>query len=398
MKRKVDRQNDTDENDEKKSRYTTSDALIQLGVSKKSSSSLLESPNMLLLGHLSSVTSLSFDQSGDLLASGSRDNGIFLWNIKNGCSNDFLLKGHVNAITDVNWLSNGNDTQSTKIISSSADKTLSVWDAETGLRIQLLKNASSKVINAISPIKNRINEFASVGDDGLLKIWDIRSKRVSLSLEVTHPSFPLLSVSSALNSFDLFVAGTEGIIRSIDMRKQSLTEGVLSLSVASSVVPEIRTRTTMTKNNNESMSPLLFQKLSTITSVSVSSDSTKLLSFATDGTLRSWDIKPFCSGGETRRQVAIYEGSINNFELLPLKTSWWNSHDTTSSEDLVSCGSADGIVRIWNAETAKIEAAFGGHIGPVLSVSFHPKEKLIASSGFDKQIFLSDINNGLIVE
>jgi WD40 repeat protein len=132
--------------------------------------------------------------------------------------------------------------------------------------------------------------------------------------------------------------------------------------------------------------------------VSVSSDGTKLLSFATDGTFRSWDIKPFCSGGETRRQLAIYEGSINNFELLPLKTSWWNSHDTTSSEDLVSCGSADGIVRIWNAETAKIVAAFGGHLGPTLSVEMHPKEKIIASAGFDKQIFLSDINNGLIVE
>ena len=387
-----------EENDEKRSRFTSSSTLSLLPGSTKPippSSSLLESPSMLLSGHLGAVSSVAFDSSGDLLVSGSKDNGLFIWNLRNGCSNDFLLRGHTNAITDCAWLMpESGSTQGGKVISSSADKTVSVWDAETGERIQIMKSASTKVINAISPVRQRMFEFASVGDDGLLKIWDARTKRCSISHEGSGAS-PLLSVASAENSFDIFVAGTEGLIRTVDIRKNALVETSF-LSVAMSAEPGLRTRTSMAANQsdrNSSIIPISCQ-LSTITSLSISKDGTKLLSFATDGSLRSWDIRPFCPAGESKRQIAIFEGSSNNFEQLPLKCAWWSSRDNSS--DYVSCGSADGIVRVWNADDAKMEAALGGHGGPALSVALHPIEKIIASGGFDKNVFVSEVSEGLI--
>jgi len=383
-----------EENDEKRSRFTSSDSTLALlpGSNSSPTSSSLERSTMLLSGHLGAVSSVAFDSSGDLLVSGSKDNGLFIWNMRNGCSNDFLLRGHTNAITDCAWLMpESGSTQGSKVISSSADKTVSVWDAETGERIQLMKSASNKVINSVSPVRQRMYEFASVGDDGLLKIWDARAKRSSITHEGSG-SFPLLSVASAENSFDIFVAGTEGLIRTVDIRKNALVETSF-LSVAMSAEPGLRTRTSMAASRNPSVMPLSCQ-LATITSLSISKDGTKLLSFATDGSLRSCDIRPFCPAGESKRQLAVFEGSSNNFELLPLKCAWWSSRDNSS--DYVSCGSADGIVRVWNADDAKMEAALGGHGGPALAVAFHPNEKIIASGGFDKNVFVSEVSEGLI--
>ena len=404
MKRKGSDHND-EENEEKRSRYTASSSSSSSNSNSNSSAlislssttlggatnppSCLESPSMLLSGHLGAVSTVAFDSSGDLLASASKDNGLFVWNIRNGCSNDLLLRGHTNAITDCAWMmpESGAGSQGYKIISSSADKTVAVWDAETGQLVQRIKSASNKVINAVSPCRQRMFEFASVSDDGLVKIWDTRAKRSLLSHEGSGAS-PLLSVASAENSFDIYVAGTEGLIRTVDMRKNSLIETSF-LSVAMTAEPGIRTRTAMGSNVTGRSAAL-----ATITSLSISKDGNKLVSFATDGSLRSWDIRPFCPAGESKRQIALFEGSSNNFELLPLRCSWWSSADNAT--DYVSCGSVDGIVRVWNADDAKIEAALGGHSGPVLSVAFHPREKIIASGGFDKNIYVSEVSEGLL--
>ncbi|KAL0213668.1 hypothetical protein P9112_005852 [Eukaryota sp. TZLM1-RC] len=75
-------------------------------------------------GHRSAITVLKFNHDGSLLASGSNDTDIVVWNIfseKGVCR----LKGHSNSISGLSFLSH---TSSPFIVSSSRDTTVRVWD------------------------------------------------------------------------------------------------------------------------------------------------------------------------------------------------------------------------------------------------------------------------------
>ena len=60
--------------------------------------SSLQAPTMLLTGHLDQVNAVEFHPSGNVLASGSHDKKIFLWNTYGDCSNYCVLSGHKNAV------------------------------------------------------------------------------------------------------------------------------------------------------------------------------------------------------------------------------------------------------------------------------------------------------------
>lgn len=51
---------------------------------------------------------------------------IVLWDISGGCKNYNMLKGHKNAVLEVKW------STEASIVSCSADKTVAVWNANSG--------------------------------------------------------------------------------------------------------------------------------------------------------------------------------------------------------------------------------------------------------------------------
>ncbi|KAL9064236.1 MAG: hypothetical protein Q9157_007907, partial [Trypethelium eluteriae] len=57
----------------------------------------------------------------------------------------------------------------------------------------------------------------------------------------------------------------------------------------------------------------------------------------------------------------------------------------------IASASADGTVRIWNAQTGKHEQTLEGHLAGVSTISWSPDSKLIASGSDDKSIRLWDI-------
>ncbi|KAF3660345.1 hypothetical protein FXO38_12188 [Capsicum annuum] len=72
-----------------------------LGTNGKPRTSSLESPIMLLSGHQSAVYAMKFNPAGTIIASGSHDKEILLWNVHGDCKNFMVLKEHKNAVLDV---------------------------------------------------------------------------------------------------------------------------------------------------------------------------------------------------------------------------------------------------------------------------------------------------------
>jgi len=171
-----------------------------------------------LLGHKKSVLSLAFSQDGKILASGSMDKTIRLWNVATGRLQRTLI-GHQKKVLAVTFSPNNE-----LFASGSWDKTIKLWNWQQGKILRTFKNHWK--INSVNfsldgnllasggrgPVKlqevntgNKINHFsgahgnssinmvafspteqtilASAGDDKTVKIWHLTSEKVLHTLK-----------------------------------------------------------------------------------------------------------------------------------------------------------------------------------------------------------------------
>lgn len=56
---------------------------------------------MLLSGQMSVTYTTRFNPDGNMIAFGSNDKEIFLWNVHKDCKNFMVLRGHKNAALDL---------------------------------------------------------------------------------------------------------------------------------------------------------------------------------------------------------------------------------------------------------------------------------------------------------
>ena len=87
------------------------------------------------------VTSVGFNHDGTKIVSGSYDKTIRVWNVDTGeCI--LTLKGHTDGVRSVVFNHDG-----TKIVSGSYDNTIRVWNVDTGECILTLKGHGTKIVS-----------------------------------------------------------------------------------------------------------------------------------------------------------------------------------------------------------------------------------------------------------
>jgi WD40 repeat protein len=114
--------------------------------------------------HTNRVWSVAFHPHRPILASGSADTTVKLWDCASGQCLRTLI-GHTSWVWTVVFSPDG-----TKLASSSYDHTVKLWDVDTGRCLQTLQGHTSSVVSvAFSPNGQWL---ASCEFDGLIKFWN----------------------------------------------------------------------------------------------------------------------------------------------------------------------------------------------------------------------------------
>lgn len=306
----------------------------------------MESPIMLLSGHQGEIYTAKFHPEGNLLASAGFDRQIFLWNVYGECENYHVMNAaHSGAILDLHYSTDGHH-----IYTASTDKTVGVFDSNTGQRLKRLKGHSTYV-NACHPARRGPPLIVSGSDDCSVKVWDQRHRAPVANMNSTYQ---VTAVSFGDTSEQVVSAGIDNTVKVWDTRKSN---------------------TVLYNMNGHN---------DTVTAMALSPDGSYVLTNSMDNTLRVWDIRPFAP---QERCVKIFTGHQHNFEKNLLKCTW------SPDGQMVSAGSADRFVYVWDTTSRRIVYKLPGHLGSVNDVDFHMVEPIILSASSDKQIYLGEFDD-----
>ena len=291
------------------------------------------------LEHKDAVNSIAFSTDGQLLASGSKDGTIILWNPLTG-KNIRSLKGHNGSIYSVAFSPDGK-----RLASVSVDEKIILWNPETGVILHTMQHngVRSVIFNPDGDI------LASASNLGTIRLWNpTTGKQIQKEINLGHKE----AVTSIIFSPDgkLLASGS-----------WDYTIGLWNI--------EIKKREATLGGHNH-----------VVYSVSFSPDGLLLSSGSWDKTIKLWNLK-------TRRQI----GELSGHTGFVLSTAF------SSDGKLLASGSIDNTIRIWNIETKKA-IVLKGHSDDVNAVAFRGDNMLASGSSdgtvklwLDLSIVITDI-------
>ncbi|KAI8393426.1 WD40-repeat-containing domain protein [Radiomyces spectabilis] len=350
-----------------------------------------------LRGHTGAVHTVSFAPNGALLASGSFDKTVRIWDTS--AQKEMLcLKAHTLNVSDLAWTS-----ESTRLLSGAYDETCKTWDVESG---KLLGNyetegfvqcvgwdfvdsdifyygtsrkilamvdvrvegAASVVIRSDAMINtlyaSRDGIHVITGDaQGMLKVWDIRSRQCISETQNDPGKMPITHICIGRRR-------TDASRRAIDDYDEPRYMAVNSYD-------------NLLRVYDRGMDP--------------PKSDPRLVHALKGFKNRNWPIKSsFYCGSGYNSSILSRPSTTNDVygdpDLSPNPSEYFNDLAEPKEEKsvLLATGSADPYAYLYNVgeDSAELMQRLEGHTDRVYAVNFHPTEPLLATGSADTTVKL----------
>jgi WD40 repeat protein/transcriptional regulator with XRE-family HTH domain len=289
--------------------------------------------------HTDRVWSLVFSPDSTILASGSSDYTVRLWNVGTGqCLH--TISEHTNRVRSVTFNLDGSI-----LASGSEDNTVRLWEVSTGRRIIKLEGHTNPVRSiAFNPVGKVL---ASGSDDKTVRLWEVNTGQCFITLK-GHTS-QVWAIAFSPNGQVLASGGDDKTVR----------------------LWEVKTGENL---------KILQEHSNWISSVAFSPDGTRLASGSADQDIRIWDVNK----GQCVHRLWGHSNWVSSVTFSPDGTT-------------LASGSHDQTVRLWDVTKGGCLKTLQGFKNPVWLVAFSPDGEILASGNGDRTLRLWDMNSGKIL-
>jgi WD40 repeat protein/serine/threonine protein kinase len=285
-----------------------------------------------LRGHTGGVQAVAVSRDGQRLASASLDKTVRVWDAQTGRQVQ-VLAGHTSAVHSVAFSPDGK-----RLASASLDRTVRLWDAETGRPDRVLKGHTSGVRSvAFSPDGRQL---ASASNDKTVRIWDTQTGR---------PVRVLKGHTNWVGSVAFSPDGQRLATGSYDTRAR-----VWDVSTGKPAL-------------------VLKGHIGNVMSVAFSPDGKRLATASVDRTVQVWDAKT----GQSLRVLRGHTDFVDSVAFSP------------DGQRLASA-SYDKTVRIWDVQTGQSVRVLQGHTLPIRGVAFSPDGQRLVTGSNDQTLRIWD--------
>ncbi len=343
-----------------------------------------ESPALLrdLIGHTGEVHACAVTPDGSRVISASGDKTLKVWDLETGRV-VMTLEGHVLGV-----MSCAVTGDSSRVVSTSADRTLKVWDLETGRVLRALEGHTDWVLGCAVTSDGQC--VVSTSADRTLKVWDLETGRVLRTLE-GHTGW-VMSCAVTADCQRVVSASADRTLRIWEFetgRMLGTLEGHTSWVNSCAVVADGQRVVSASGDKTFKIWDLATGHVlksveahsAGVYGCAVSLDGHCLVTASSDKTLKVWDL-------ETGYLRTPLEGHAD----------WVNSCALTFDGSRAVSASGDKILKVWNLERSGVRGTREGHADWVNGCTVTCDGRRGVSASGDKTLKVWDLETGRLLK
>lgn len=140
---------------------------------------LTRSKHARLKGHKAWITAVAFSSDGKKLATGDADKTIKLWDVSTGRERA-VLRGHKNTINALTFAPEGTPLYSGCLASGSADGTIRFWNPDTGQELVNFTAGHTEWVKTVAFSENDTT-LASAAFNGTVEVWSLKTAQALMT-------------------------------------------------------------------------------------------------------------------------------------------------------------------------------------------------------------------------
>jgi polar amino acid transport system permease protein len=286
----------------------------------------------------SEIYDLAYSSNGELVAAGTNDGEIRIWDTRKDWSVR-TLPGHTAPVIYLAFSPAG-----TTLISVDQEGSVRRWDVSTGEMDREFQVAGGQLYDASLSADGSV--LVTVGEDSTIRVWDALNGELTRSISQRGDTLAVAADPDGV----LVAAGTDVNIHVWDIQTGEsvhLLEG---------------------KWEDEDKKETWLGHEKAVTALAFSRDGSYLASGSKEGTTIIWDLE---SGDLFLPKGHLAEVMDIEFDI---------------GGQVVVSGGRDNKVRRWQVPTGKFAGVFEGHLGSVSSVEFGSSPEIVLSGGMDGSV------------